>query len=391
MPDLTGYGITAVGVNRPTAATMRELIEGDFVSIFGPDLAIGTEFEGSTVANGLVGILTELVLVCAWELLEDLVNNLTPEGSSEYMLSNLKSMVATYRRQATYSTTTLRLGTDGASDVSIPAGAIFSKSSDGTQWVTNQDCVIPAEGTIDTPGRSLLKGAYAAPAGTIDTVVTVYAGLDSVTNPTDAEIGRESEPDEDLRPRVEKRGSSPSKVRSELLKVSGVTWASVRSNPVSSPGPVDGLEPGDIECWILGGSAADIAACIYENKSSVAGTKGDQYYDVTDSAGNVERIYYNRPTTTQVYVIVNFDTDADYPADGDDQVKAKIAAKSSGFTQGGTLITWLLGSDLESIPGITSQPQLLVGTTDPPVSSDNLSADPNEKFEILAANVDVNP
>lgn len=391
MPDLTGYGITSVGVNRPTAATMRELIEGDFISIFGPDLAIGPEFEGSTVANGLAGILTELVLVCAWELLEDIVNNLTPEGASEYMLANLKSMVATYRRHAQYSTVPLRLGTNGEVDVPIAAGAIFSKSSDGTQWVTNQDCVIPAEGTIDVPGRSLLKGPYSAAAGTINTIVTVYAGLDSITNPVDAEVGRNSESDEDLRPRVEKRGSSPPKIRSELLKVAGVTYASVRSNPVSATGPVNGLDPGDIECWVLGGSAAAIAACIYENKSSVAGTKGDEYYDITDSEGNTERIFYNIPDTTQVHVIISFDTDSNYPVDGDAQVKAKIAAKSATFVEGGTLITWLLGSDLESIPGIVSQPEILVGLSDPPVSSANLEAGPNEKFAILTANVDVNP
>lgn len=382
--------LTNVGYDAPSAPDLRQEIEADWKAIYGDDLAVGPAYEGASMASILSGLLSDLLAAHAHEPAADLVANLTPESASGIMLRNLKSIAATYPYEARYSLATLRLGTNDAYPTPIAAGSIARSPVTNINWITLVDAEIPAEGTVDVLARSEFKGPYPAASGSITTIVTNVAGWDTVTSIGDAELGRAAENDADLRPRVEKRGSSRERILDAVRNVEGVTFASVQSNPVSSTEDVDGIPAGAFRIYVDGGADADIAQAIYAVKSSVAGTVGDEYVDVMGSNGEPERIFYSRITQVQVHLIIKLEIDAGtYPADGDAQVKTAAAAFINALANGQTLKNWQIDSSFKHVPGIDAVPEILQGLTDPPTLTDNLVAGPTQRLRCQTANIDV--
>lgn len=385
---MTYYGITPTGPNRPSAATINEDFQAGLKAIFGDEIAVGPQFEGSSVAMGLSGLMADVLSAHCWEPWADLVANLTPESANNFMLDVVKSISKTARIKAAYSTVLLRLGTTEPAPVEVPAGFIGRKSADNTNWITTQAATIPAGGVVDVPARSEIKGPFTAPAGSIDSIVTTIAGVDTITNIADAEIGRETEQDASLRPRTEKRGSGPAQIREALLRVTGLTFAAVQTNPLTSPGEVDGIPRGAHRIYTEGGEPADIAMAIYLNKGGVAGTVGTDYYDITDNAGNVERIYYTPIAAVPVYFIVNIGINGNFPVDGDARIKSGLVSYNAQLENGRTLYNWPLDGSFKDVPGIETC-EILQGLTDPPSSSANLTPSITERFFIDAANITV--
>lgn len=388
---MTSAYLTSVGYAGPAGPEIRELFEADLKAAYGDDLAVGPAWEGSSIASIFTGLVADAIAAHAHEPAADLVANLTPESSSDYMLDNIKSITNTYRTQADYSYVTLTLGTDGVTDRPIVAGSIARKPADGTLWVTMQDCTIPGSGAVDVPARSDTKGPWPAVAGSITGIVTNIAGWDTVTNSADAQLGRNKEENADFRPRVEKGGSSNQRIHDAVDDVTGTTFVSVTSNPISSAGDVDGIPPGCIHVVVEGGDDEAIAQAIYETKSSLAGTVGDEFVDITDSEGNTERVYYDRITQVIVYIIVKVDVPDEliYPDDGDDQIIDSLVAYGTTLVSGEKLYNWKLRNALPNLAGVDDVTEILMGESDPPTLEDNLAALNTERFLIDAANITV--
>lgn len=373
---MTSAYLTSVGYAGPAGPEIREQFEADLKAAYGDDLAVGPAWEGSSIASIFTGLVADAIAAHAHEPAADIVANFSPESSSDYMLDNIKSITNTYRTQADYSYVTLTLGTDGVTDRPIPAGSIFRKPSDGTLWVTRQDCTIPGSGTVDVPARSDTKGPWPAVAGSITGIVTNLAGLDSCTNAADAQIGRYKEENADLRPRVEKSGSSIPAVYKAVNDVTGVTFVSVKSNPLSSSGTVDGIPRGAYSVVVEGGDDTAIAQAIYSVLNGVAGTVGAESVVLTDTQGNQVTINFDRITRKYAYLIVRISVpdEDDYPDDGDDQIMASLVAYGTTIAAGKSLYNWKLRNALPDLEGVDEVTAILAGFTDPPTLENPLTA-----------------
>jgi hypothetical protein len=212
------------------------------------------------------------------------------------------------------------------------------------------------------------------------------AGWDTVTNSADAQLGRNKEENADLRPRVEKAGSSIPAVHKAVSDVVGVTFVSVKSNPLSSSGTVDGIPRGAYSIVVEGGDDTAIAQAIYSVLNGVAGTVGDENITLTDSEGNDVVINFDRITRKYAYLIVKIDVpdEDDYPDDGDDQIIASLVAYGATLAAGKKLYNWKLRNALPNLEGVDEVTEILMGLTDPPTLEATLTALITERFMIDA-------
>ena len=84
------------------------------------------------------------------------------------------------------------LCTLGGTDTTvIPAGSVAQDES-GNLWVSTADATISGSSIDNVPFSSVATGVFSCPPGTLDIVVTVIVGWDTITNPTDTTPGTPS-------------------------------------------------------------------------------------------------------------------------------------------------------------------------------------------------------
>jgi len=290
----------------------------------------------------------------------------------------------------------------------------------GADGIQSQTIMTTSENTLDdggavtivvtetTPGVSQgeasmtaeIAGDTVAPARSLTVIETAVSGLTSGKNSQAAVTGQNLETDTELKIRAETStqisgNATVEAIRSEMLKLSGVTSATVFENETDATDGA-GRPPHSIEAVVLGGDEQEIADKLWETKgggiptvSTAAG--GDNISKtVTDSQGVVHTINFSRPTTVLIYLDFTLTVDsATYPADGDAQVE--LSAISYGDSLG-------VGDDVIVYPALIAAISGIVGITDvvtdigiaPGPSGDaNVTISATEIASFLAANITV--
>ena len=141
--------------------------------------------------------------------INEAVKKLFPEWSDDIFLDLLARDVGLTRRNATAAETTLTvtLAEDNEDDIYIPEGFVFSTSatliSENVLFVSTQAVTIPAGQTGTVPVACSVAGTIGnVPANSIVLQIEPIDGIDSVTNPTAAVGGTETESDDDLKARI---------------------------------------------------------------------------------------------------------------------------------------------------------------------------------------------
>jgi uncharacterized phage protein gp47/JayE len=244
---------------------------------------------------------------------------------------------------------------------------------------------------------ALVTGPINAFAGTLTQIVGTVVGVDEIENASDATLGSEVETDAQYRQRLDDSigvtgGGHREAILASIRGVSGVQSQVVYEN-VEGFTDSDGRPAHSVECFVEGGSDADIAQAIYDTVSAGIRTFGNVTEVITDSEGESVNISFSRLVIVEIYVDVTLTVNTDiqqgpvYPVDGDDQVKQALS--SINFSPNFDVWETSLRSAVLSINGVISVDSLFFDKTASPANTSSIVILPTERANIDSSNVTV--
>ena len=253
----------------------------------------------------------------------------------------------------------------------------YSVSDDGTNLTVDSTnhlnsfvASVSANLTIDKVSARITATAVNTGSIEVDTdtatsiVSAVPAGVDSVTNPAEADVGQDNESDSDYRDRLKVSIAFSGKgtedaLRAELANITGVTSASVFNN--DSDNTVDGRPPHSFEAVVqhsnLDGIADTIGQTIWDNKPLGIESVGNISATAVDTTGANQTVYYTRPTNRDAWVQVDytkFDEET-FPVTGEDLIKQAVETYGDTLALGVDVIPQRFFTEIfNTVPGIES-------------------------------------
>lgn len=239
-------------------------------------------------------------------------------------------------------------------------------------------------------------GAIAPAIGSVNQIVTSYAGWDSVENNVPANTGRDAETDISLRERWAKsiyhRASGMTEaITAALYDVDGVTFALTYEND-SNDTDLDGRPPHSIESIVQGGNVQDIANTIWRVHAGGITTFGSVTQTVYDSQGIPHDISFNRPTLVPIYlqITVTANPEKELSAATISLIKSAIISQISSQSVGQDVILQsLYGTIYTATSGAVGYMQIQGSTDGTTYSADNIEIDSRSLATIDAANINV--
>jgi uncharacterized phage protein gp47/JayE len=220
-------------------------------------------------------------------------------------------------------------------------------------------------------------GVQAALSGTISTISTPVAGLNSVVNATDATPGTDTETDLEYRVRQEaslqQTGAGVDyAIRSALLGIDTIDQALVLSNRTDAT--VNGIPPHAFHTiiWPDVGDDEAIARVIFLRQPAGIQAFGSTTLTITDTQGEDQPVAFSYATAIPMYMTATITTDADFPANGNAQVAAALLAEGNGLNVGDDVKVWKFIGALDAIPGILTI-SIAVDITITPVATSNIT------------------
>lgn len=220
----------------------------------------------------------------------------------------------------------------------IPSGALTVETAGEIKFV-NTAAGVAVDGGVRLPIVALEYGPQGnVPAGTITSIFTPLADVESVSNPYKLEGGKNRETDERLRERyyatMGRGGSSTTDgVRVAMLEVPGVSAVVVGENDRDtwSGGDVGlGYPPHSIAPVVLGGDPQAIAEAIHSKKAGGIRSYGTEVRVVRDKSGFDQEIGFSYAIQADIYVIVYLTKNALFPSDGQKKVQDVVVQYIGG-------------------------------------------------------------
>lgn len=227
-------------------------------------------------------------------------------------------------------------------------------------------------------------------AGTINTISTPILGWDSVNNPSEAATGSNKETDEELRERFrntkfERATNTIESLYSAIFALDGVEDFVIYENDTNITDG-NGVPGHSFLPIVEGGLGSEIAQAIWDNKPVGILSVGNSTVTVIDSAGFPHDVSFSRPSSVNVYIEIQLTTNSDFPADGEDQIRAALIQYIESLTIGEDVIYSRLYTPINTIPGHQVD-QLFIGTTPSPVSTSNINIDFDEISRLITTNI----
>ncbi|UZS00941.1 baseplate protein [Pseudomonas phage vB_PsaM_M1] len=240
-------------------------------------------------------------------------------------------------------------------------------------------------------GVAVNSGPISQQANTITSITTPILGWDSVTNPIAATEGRLRETDEELRLRFrnskfERATNTLDAVYSALIGVTGVEQVIIYENDTDV---VDGngVPAHSFLPIVVGGTSVDIANAIWRNKPIGILSDGNTTVSINDIQGFPHDISFERPNPVVIHINMTLTTDALFPANGEDQIKAAIVQYfTDNFGIGNDVIYSRLFTPINSVPGHQVD-ALTIGLAPLPVGMANIPIAFNEVASISDVNI----
>ena len=273
-----------------------------------------------------------------------------------------------------------------------PAFLVSSNLLSGAENIETAVTVIDEGGAyIDIDCIAEEAGSKQAPSMTLTEVETPISGWDSAYNLLDAEVGRNTESDEEYRVRRElslqqSRSGTVEAIRNDLQKLENVRDVIVFEND-SSDTDSFGRPPHSFEAVIDNGDDDQIADAIWNVKPAGIKTFGSITKSITDSQGILHEINFSRPTDIIIYISMRITPKPNAEVTVA-QVKEAILTYSNNLKFGDDVIVYpaLMASlnslDIEDI-------DIDIGTTSPPSGDSNIVIAPDEKARFDSSNISV--
>ena len=379
-------GLSAAGFERKRLTDIKADIEAALKVLFGDNIDLASQ----SGFGQFVGILSEAISD-QWESQENIYNSEYPSTSQANQLSNVVMFNGIERQEATNSTVTATI--NGTAGTVIPIGSKASVADTGDVFVTLSEISIEVGGSVEVNMESEEKGAIEAASGTLTVIETPIFGWTSITNASGALIGDEEETDAELRIRREQSTQALGQnlvdsLFGQLLNLDGVEDAVVISN--GTDGTVDGIPPHQFLTAISGGVDVDIAEVIWNNTPQGIASFGATTVVHTDTQGFPQDVKFTRPSEIDIYFKIDITTGTEFPATGEDDIKAAVAAYgTANFKISDDVIRSEFYTPINSIPGITSI-DLFIGLGASPSGTANLPIDIDEISRYDISRVEVN-
>lgn len=421
------FGLTSTGFNQMTLADLKTSIEASLKQSFGNSIDLSPQ----SVFGQFVGVMADR-LADLWSLGGAVHAAFTPDGASGTSLDDLCAITGTLRKPATQSRVEVLL--TGTATTVIPLGSALTVDVTAVRFVTEAAATIAAatawaittayvvgdvrknggniylcttagtsagaggptttasaivDGTVTwryvSAGTGFVRaqalgedtGPKVAAAFSLNTIASPLSGWNGVTNELDAVLGADLETDAALRIRreLEIRTSGKASVdaiRAALLEVLDVTSANVFENPTDTT-DVNGVPPHAIECLVLGGANADIAASIFDEKAAGIQTYGGVTVSVVDAQGFTHSVKFSRPTSYPIYVIFNLTVDLlTWPVDGAARVKAALVEFGDAQRIGKDVVSVACLAQAFGVPGVLDG-EALIGLAPAPTLTATLA------------------
>lgn len=387
-------GLSPTGFELKRLETILAEMRSDFETTFGENLNTSPESPDGQIIGTVSASLYDL-----WEIAQGAYNAFNPSAATDVALSNLVQLNGITREEAIASTVTLTLA--GSNGTIIPVGTVVSSSDGSVSFTTDASVTIPVGLTIDVEATATVTGPSIAVAGSVTVIENPITGWDSVTNNTDAVVGRDEESDSDLRAKRELSVSKPSKgiletILAEVISLTGVEEAFIYENSTPLVDPVNGTPSNSFQVVVLGGLDLEIATAIFDEKPIGIESYGTTIVPVLDSQQISHAIGFTRPAVIGIYVAITLTKFSDYPADGDDTIKQKIVDYANGdliagrgFGVSDNIIQTQLYTPVNGVGG-HSILSMFIGTSPSPALSDDIPIDFDEVSDFQIANITIN-
>lgn len=240
-------------------------------------------------------------------------------------------------------------------------------------------------------------GPISAEVGTLTDIVNGITGFDGVYNFISGVLGNDVESDSAFKVRrlnslsAIGAGTLPSMVARVLDDVPNVTLCSGFENRTKVVDAV-GRPPSSFELLVDGGSNKDIGEKIWEIKPAGIEpySRTGDFYDVVDSNGDTQRMFWSRPTDFPAYlnVVLTLNPEETFPSTGIDDIKNNLVEYGNSIEIGKNYIGDKFRCVIQQTQGVQSA-TLQFSKNGVDFFADNLDVDDFErgKWELARVNV----
>lgn len=216
-------------------------------------------------------------------------------------------------------------------------------ATDGNIYQSVQAAIIPVEGTISVPFSCSIPGPIPCAANSLNQIYQAIPGWDSVNNPDDGVLGRDTEGRSAFETRrllsveANSRGSIQA-VRGAVLAVENVLDAYVTENDTASPVVILGATLVAHSIWVtaVGGTDLDVATAIWQKKSIGCNYNGNTTVTVEDDSPEYNppapsyEVTFERPASLSILFAIDIVDSNLVPSDATDQIQTAIIDAFAG-------------------------------------------------------------
>lgn len=300
--------ITGTGVIVPDTSSIITDVQNEWKEVFGNDLSVEPE-----TPQGRIIEMIARQRVFTIQMAAALSNILNLNKAYGFVLDDIGSLFQLSRKSATYTSTQITMA--GVADTVIPIGTELM-SDDGDKFINDYEYVIGSNGSVTGVFRAEESGEIPAQVGSITTIITPVAGLETVINNASATMGTEQESDQEFRNRIKaslniNSMSVLSAIKSAVSDIDGVKQVITYENTTNSdsilndifkiPGHGVGIIVDYIESDPVTQPVANaIAEAIYKKKTLGAGYIGAETSAANDYLVSIDYIDENDSQTHTV-------------------------------------------------------------------------------------------
>ena len=316
------------------AAAIRAEIEAVYTSVYGVNFNLDV-----TSVNGLSVTVNTTFAIQRDDAQAYIYSSVyNPNVAPAPFIDAICAFNGIVRKSATKSIATCTLS--GTPGLLIPVGSqVISTNNDIFATISN--ATIGVGGTVSAQVEAVVAGVVPVAANSINRIVTVIAGWDSVNNPIAGVEGTGLETDYNLRNRRLQALAfdSTNSVRSiiaGLVNLNDVLDYYIINNQSGASKTERGItvDPYSIYVSVFGGTDPEIAKVMYE-RYSAGGMNGDTTVAYTDPVYTwvTQDITFQRAVDAPVRIDVILAPNMNYPGNITDLVKASIKdVWDNGFT-----------------------------------------------------------
>ncbi len=319
------YFDQVAGIQIPSTEEIREEVVKDYLQAFGKDLSTSSQSpQGQLIDSQTAHIATKNIEILK---LSQQFNPLTAEGVWQDALASIYFLK---RKEAL--PTRVECICKGLEGTVIPKGALISfeentqsitQNSQKVYFASEEELIISSNGEVSGYFQAEQAGPIEVNKNSLQKIVSLVNGWDSVDNPNIGIIGRNEESQQEFERRrylsVSKNAhGTAASVYASLANLPDVLDVAVLENRTNNNLEDKGviIEPHSIFISILGGDESLIAKTIYEKLSAGCGTSGNE--EIIHIDKEFHNAVYNykitRPSYLDVFIRVSINLHAETPS-----------------------------------------------------------------------------